>query len=166
MNARPLLLACLVGAVGCSTTYAPKPGPRIAVGLQGGAPVFFRDGQRFELGVLGGDVEEMVAGNPVAEEHARTYKFRVRSGLVCVLGGVVLAGGGMYLAAKGLDNRGDNGLPIAGLGLLGGALVLDVVGLVLLLTAQPHLWDAINIYNDGKAYTPAAARPSGTIFTF
>src|SRR5262249_1267457 len=36
-----------------------------------------------------------------------------------------------------------------GNGLLVGALVADIVGFVLAVNAPPHVYDAINIYNDG-----------------
>jgi UPF0716 family protein affecting phage T7 exclusion len=42
-------------------------------------------------------------------------------------------------------------LPVAGPVLLGAGLVADFVGLVVMLNAVPHLYDAVNAYNDGLA---------------
>ena len=150
---------CLVAVVGCSSTYLPKTGPRIAVSMEAGQPVFIRDGQRFTGGMFGGDIDKAVEGNPAAEEHARTFKNGMRGGFACVMGAVVLLGAGMYTSFQGVGNSRDARVGTS-LGLLGSAIVLDIVGLVWMLSAQPHLWDAINIYNDGKAYIPVGARPS------
>ena len=161
----------LVANLGCSTTYLPKAGPRLSVGLEGGMPTYFRDGQRFEGGMLGGDIDKAVAGNPAAEEHARTFKTRMRGGYIMMMGALVLLGGSFYTMQQGViggDDRTRSTYFQATMGLLSGALVLDIIGLVMVMTAQPHLWDAINIYNDGaaSAATPAQPLVSHTPTTF
>jgi hypothetical protein len=47
-------------------------------------------------------------------------------------------------------------VPVAGLLVLGAGVVAYFTGLSVMLSAQPHLYDAINAYNDGVEGAPAS----------
>jgi hypothetical protein len=134
----------------CSTSYMPRSSGRISVVQVGGIPSYVRDGKVYEGGVGGGELEEAVHGNPEAEQHARDYKSGTISGLVSVLVGAAgMFGGAGLLAADSAAADHDRGRQISGAALAGAGLTAYIVGLVLITTAQPHMWDAINVYNDG-----------------
>jgi hypothetical protein len=46
-------------------------------------------------------------------------------------------------------------LPVTGLAMMGAGLIVDLIGLVLVARATPHLWDAVNAYNDGAGAAAA-----------
>ena len=137
---------------GCSTNYAPRPNPRVAVVMQGGTPVYIREGRVFPGGGFGGDLREAVQGNPEAESYAKAYRTNMVAGVTTALAGVVstIGGGILYVASS---SRPENERS-ATAETIGGTLALSGVaafatGMVLMLNAQPHLWDAVNAYNDG-----------------
>ncbi len=156
------LLAVL--ALGCTSTYEPRRGPRLSVLLENGGPVLVKRGQRFPIG-LGDGLVEAVADNPEATEHALEFRDRNTTGLLMAVGGLLLEIGSSVLLVQQVvatDNRrGETGplLPVA-LGGLGVSLVLEVAGLVYVSSAPPHLWDAINRYNDDA--TAACEAVTGT----
>jgi hypothetical protein len=118
-----------------------------------GNPAYVRDGRVYEGGVFGGDIVEAVRGNPEAEEHAHAYKNGMIGGFVAVLGGGVSMGAGIAFLALGTANHslgsgGSTEQTTGGL-LFAGGLGAYITGLVLMLNAQPRMWDAINVYNDG-----------------
>src|SRR5580700_4013526 len=146
------LVSC---SLGCSSVYMPRPGPRLAVTMDEGRLAYVRDGKRFEGGWLGGDIEEAVRGNPQAEEYAHDFKSGVVAGFATtmiasavIVGGVVVTG----IEEGAPANR--NSVPVTGLAMMGAGLIID---LILVTRAAPHLWDAINAYNDGVA--PPATPP-------
>jgi hypothetical protein len=114
--------------------------------------------------VLGGNVDEAVAGNPAAEAEARSYKNKSIAAFVLSTLGAVGAGvGAGVLVYDETRATPDNGLMAASLTSLLGGLTLSLVGSIVALNAQPHLWNAINIYNDGVpayAWPPAPAQPA------
>jgi hypothetical protein len=153
------LLFCglLAPGLGCSSAYVPQRSPRVAVVMSGGIPSYVRDGKTYAGGLAGGDLEEAVRGNPEAEEHARDYRASTITGLVTTLVGTVAVGTGAgLLAADNAAREPEKGRQVAGAATLGVGLVGYIAGLVLIASAQPHLWDAINIYNDGLAPRPPA----------
>ena len=81
-------------------------------------------------------------------------------GFVSTLVGVASTVGGASLvvanSSKSTDDR-DTTLETAGGALIIGGLVASIVGLALFMNAQPHLFDAINAYNDGL---PEYGRPA------
>jgi hypothetical protein len=161
---------------GCSTSYAPKPHPRVAVVMQGGTPVYIREGRVFPGGGFGGDLREAVEGNAEAEEHAKSYRTNMVVGVSTALVGIAstVAGSALYIGnSTGPENERDGTAQAIGGTLAVSGLVAYATGMVLMLNAQPHLWDAINAYNDGvdngpstRAYgqhmTPAAATYGST----
>src|SRR5262245_23326268 len=152
---------------GCSTAYAPKPNPRVAVVMQGGTPVYIRDGRVFPGGGFGGDLREAVQGNAEAEEHAKAYRTGMIAGVTTALVGVAsgVAGGILYFSnANGPENERNGTAEAVGGTLFVSGLAAYVTGMVLMLNAQPHLWDAINSYNDGvdAARAPRGNEPTAT----
>jgi hypothetical protein len=143
--------------------------PRIAVVQEGGSPTLVRDGQTFSVGLFGGGLEDAVQGNAAAEEHASTYKTLSIAGWSVYVAGLGSSVAGLYLLAS--ENKvGGSDNDAAGAALALGGVAALVTSLVLLTSAQPHLWDAVNIYNDGidasLAYPirspPGLVRPPAT----
>lgn len=162
-----VLCSILALNTGCSTSYSPRPGPRVAIIQRAGTPAYFRDGRVYDGGMFGGDLEEAVAGNPEAEAHARAFKSGMVGGFVASLLGAVGLGVGLVTFAHGTaegragESRGKTNQTI-GAGVLAGGAVAYLTGLALMLNAQPHLWDAVNVYNDGLIPGPGpphAAQP-------
>ena len=134
---------------GCSSAYIPRPGPQISVLMEDGRPTYVRDGKKFDGGFLGGDIEEAVHGNPQAEEYAHEFKSGIVTGFVLSMIGAAGVVGGAVVAAAEVDQpRASNAVPVGGLAVMGAGVILDLVGLIMVLNAQPHLFDAINSYND------------------
>jgi hypothetical protein len=155
MIARPTTrsaLALLLSlATGCSTAYMPRPGPRVEVIMKSGTPSYVRDGRVYEGGIFGGELEEAVRGNPEAELHARSYHNGMTTGFIlALLGGASVIGGAGFVAA-GTNGSGSNDTTrqTAGATLLVAGLVADIVAIIVVSTAEPHMWDAINVYNAG-----------------
>jgi hypothetical protein len=148
----------LLGLTACSTTYTPRPSPRVHLAISGGSMVLMRDGQEFGLGPLGG-VSDALVGVPEAHDHAETYESFTLAGFVVGIAGAVAsgAGAGIFLADS-IDRGGSPSTTATGiaLGLVIGGLGAAIVGASFQLAAQPHLFDAINIYNDsvGDGFVP------------
>jgi hypothetical protein len=130
-----------VATIGCATSYAPRPSHRLAFVESGGALRLTRDSQSFGIW----HVDQAVAGNPQAEVEARTYVHRTTAGLVLDLAGIGLVVGGSVLGNSSSSRaRRDEGA-----GLVFGGFASITTAIVLVVTGVPHLYDAINIYNDG-----------------
>lgn len=138
-------------SVGCSSAYVPVQSPRLSFAIENGHAIYWRDGQKFDGGLFGGSIEEAVRGNPHSEEYARQYKTGTEAGFGLMLGGLgaVIGGSAVAMAEDGRGNVG--GPALTGLGLMGVGLVSYLVGAIVALNAAPHLWDAINAYNDAPA---------------
>jgi hypothetical protein len=156
MRSTVIAAAILVSfTTACTSSYVPVQGPRLSVVMEGGTPTYVHDGQRFSGGFLGGDIEDAVRGSPKAEEYAHDFKSGMVTGFVATLTGALAAGVGAGLAG---GESAQNSSPTAGLVTLGGGALLYVVGLGVLFAAQPHLYDAINAYNDDFDHAEAPAR--------
>jgi len=132
----------------CSSSYQPARSPRISVIQEGGSPTLVRDGQTYSVGLFGGGLGDAVEGNPAADEHATTYKTLSIAGWSVYVAGLGSSIAGIYLLADSNRGGGDSGQETAGAALALGGVAALVTSLVLISTAQPHLWDAVNIYND------------------
>jgi hypothetical protein len=124
--------------------------------MQGGTPAYLREGRVYEGGGFGGDIDEAVRGNPEAEAHARAYRAGMIGGFAATMAGVAstIGGGMLYFANSGDDaTQRDTTAQAAGGVLFLGGIAAYITSTVLFANAQPHLWDAINIYNDG-VYDP------------
>jgi hypothetical protein len=143
----PATVALALVSAACSSSYQPARSPRISVIQEGGSPTLVRDGQSFSVGLFGGGIEEAVRGNAAAEEHATSYKTLSIAGWSVYVAGIGSSVAGLYLLADNKVGGSDNDTAGATLALSGVAAL--VTSLVLIASAQPHLWDAVNIYNDG-----------------
>jgi hypothetical protein len=144
------VLALVSTTLGCSSAYIPRPGPRLSVLMEGGTMSYVHDGKTYEGGLFGGDLEEAVRGNPQAEEYARAYKTGMTAGFATSMLGVASFVGGLTVTGAQLPPSDSNrSLPATGPILAGVGAVAYLVGLVVMLNAAPHLWDAVNTYNDG-----------------
>ena len=150
-----VVLLGLVFAEGCTSSYEPAKSPRIATVVAGGQPTFVKDGVQFGSQVWGTGLVDAVHGNPRAEHHARVGRNLIAGGFVLGLVGLGSEIGGLVVAVH--DNNQPNGeaSPLA-IGLIIGGLATALTGSALIMAGQPHLYDAINIYNDSVDVRPTA----------
>lgn len=154
------VLASLLSTAGCSTSYTPRPSPRVAVVFEDGAPALEKNGTTNKIGPFGGGLVEAVEGVPEAEDHASTFRGRMIGGFVMSLAGAVAGGLGLgLLIANQAKDDPEDGLRNASLGLAFGGLGLSLTGSILMASAQPHFWDAINVYNDAVSPVPYPPPP-------
>jgi len=146
----------VITLLGCSSNYMPLSRGRVAVTMRGGKQVYVRDGQMYEHGLLGGGLQEAVAGNPAAEAAAGEYRSRMKTGLLTMLLGTAgMIGGTVYASTSLVRNESsDLDLQLA-LGAMLAGTVLMLVGSGYLASAEPYRWDAINIFNDGGTEMPS-----------
>ena len=140
---------------GCSSSYEPARSPRIETVVDGGQPTFVKDGERVGSLTFGTGLVDAVQGNPRAEHHARVGRNLIVGGFVFELAG--LGGEIGALAVLAHDrSQGETQASALAVGLLIGGLVATTTGIVMIFAGRPHLYDAINIYNDGVAGCPPA----------
>jgi len=121
-----------------------------------GTLAYVRDGKMYEGGLFGGDIEEAVHGNAQAEEYAHKYKTGMEAGFATTMVGVAGLFGGLIVTDLGTESQaGNRAVPVTGLITAGAGLVLYLTGLFVMLNATPHLYDAVNAYNDSVPPTPA-----------
>jgi len=150
------LVACTSA---CSSAYIPQPGPRLSVVMENGSLAYVHDGKTYEGGFLGGDIEEAVQGNPRAEGYAHDYKSGLVTGFALSMIGIAGMVGGATVTTVGETQSGGNqSVPVTGLVIFGAGLLLDLIGSGLMVGAVPHLYDAVNAFNDGVA-PPGPPRP-------
>jgi hypothetical protein len=151
----PYSVCAIAGLVGstpaCSSAYIPQPGPRLSVVMESGSLAYMRDGKKYEGGMLGGDIEEAVRGNPRAEQYAHDYKSGMVTGFALSMLGIAGMAGGLTVEGIQEANQptGSQNVPVTGLVIFGAGLLLDLVGSSIMLGAVPHLYDAVNAFNDG-----------------
>jgi hypothetical protein len=122
-----------------------------------GAPHVVRDGVDKGGFTFGDGVVNAVQGNRRAEEEARLGRNLIIGGFVLDLTGLALETGGLVYT---IENPQRNGA--LGLGLAFGGLSVALAGTIMILNGQPHLYDALNIYNDGleePTWTPRPPAP-------
>jgi hypothetical protein len=164
-HARPIAAVTLCCcAFGCTSSYVPRPSPRLSLIMEGGTYAYVRDGKKYEGGVLGGDLEEAVRGDPTAEEYASQFRTGMTAGLVLTTVGALGVVGGLVLTgADASQTTPGHPLPPTGPVVCGVGLVTELVGVIVGLNAAPHLFDAINAYNDAlgsRAEAPPTPGPS------
>jgi hypothetical protein len=149
MRQRLATVVCAVLATatsaGCSSAYIPRASAHLSMRMDTGSLVYERDGKKFEGGLFGGEVDEAVQGVPLAEKYASDYKTGVTGGFVAVLAGAAAIIGGTSLSAT---EYGQGATTVPGWTTVGAGVVAYFVGLAWMLSSQPHLYDAINAYND------------------
>jgi len=157
---RPLaaVSAALLAQAACaSTSYTPRSDGRIATILVDGHPALSKNGKTIPAN--GDGLEEAVAGNPAAEEHARSYSHGVHLSIAENLIGLGAFIAGTLVVVPKKDAMGMD-LPVSserqtvGTILFVGGLVSLIVSGFQMATAQAHFTDAINVYNDGVAPWP------------
>jgi hypothetical protein len=146
---RALALTALFATTACATSYAPQNTGRVSIVMEGGAMRLYKNGKTYRPGPFGGDVDEAFAGNPQAAEEAESYQTSQTTGTILSFASLALEIGGGALLAVSPPNSNGNGSLVPALGLMGVGAVAAIVSLVFTASAQPHLLDAINIYNDG-----------------
>ena len=143
-----LLAVC---ACACSSGYEPARSPRISTVMESGWPTFVKDGTRYGNPAFGVGLVHAVQGNPRAEEQARIGRNLAIGGFVVDMAGLGSEIGGLVALQHDQDRREPSALST---GLIFGGLGAVIVGTVLLLSSQPHIFDAVNIYNDGVGTSP------------
>jgi hypothetical protein len=146
----PAALALACGGAACAPpSYMPRPSPRIQVVSEGSSIALVREGRIYRAGTLGGGLVEAVQGNPRAEEEAKSFEKKTTAGFVLsILGAVSVGVSGGILVANQLSRSPSDTLNGASLGLAIGGVTFSLVGSLVLQSAAPHVWNAINIYND------------------
>lgn len=146
---RGLALLSVAALLSCSTKYQPQLGPRLSIVMEGGSPVYVRDGKKFEHGFAGGGLVDAVEDDPEAKAAAETYHSRMTSGFALYLVGTACLITGVSVGLSHIDDnqRSNSTDALAIGGLLCGFAGL-ISGGVLLVSGQPYQMDAINIYND------------------
>jgi hypothetical protein len=147
MRATAIFLVMSIVSVGCATSYRPQETDRISYVLDGPGFSLYKNGEEFGAGGLSSAPIRAVAGNFQAEEHARTFVRRSR--IAWTLYGVAIAS---LVTALSLnpDGHAQGDRRQAGLifGISGFTTLL--AGGAVFMTAPGHLYDAVNIYNDGQ----------------
>ncbi len=152
-----LALAALPLLSGCgAATYTPRPSPRIQMMTDNGSMVLVKNGRTYPFGMFGGQLEEAVQGNPQAEAEAHAFRTKTTTGFILNMVGSVAGGVGAGVrVANQISDTPSNGLMAGSIALVLGGLALSIAGSALQSSAQPHVWNAINIYNDGLPAYPA-----------
>jgi hypothetical protein len=153
-STRRVLALLVLGPLGCTTSYEPVRSPRIAIVDNG--TTFLKDGQRYDGG---SGLIDAVAGNPQAEEMARSaYRNRVTGTVLYIAGFPIVIGGPIVGAA--LEDEG-NGKVVA-LASLGTGIAVWITSIVFRAQVGPQRLDAINIYNDSVSSEPPRDPPAAT----
>jgi hypothetical protein len=162
--ARSVGAVLLVAQLACAgaASYQPRPSPRIAP-LHINGRVYVRDGQRFEIGLLGGGGgEALVAGNETATALMRKHQRKQTASWILFGLGLGTSIAGTTLVFTGDDHE-RLGVGLAWLGLLPMAISLGFS-----LSARHDLVNAVNVYNDAlegpiapDAFHPLPPPPGG-----
>jgi hypothetical protein len=147
LEARLAALAVVTSAVGCAEFYVPQSHGRLAIAGGG----IYKDGRRYGLGWFGGDADQAVAGDPRAEEQITTAQSQRAACTVSVLLEL-----GLLIAAVATipSSQWQQPAPLSDTvrmpffwltmgGIAGGATAGVLCG-----SAQTHMVNAVNMYND------------------
>lgn len=129
--------ALLLGALACSTTHQPRVSPRIAFVIRTGEAEYVKDGRRYPIGPLGGDLPGLVAGNVEAERLAGRARHQLAVGVPAYLTGAAAVIIGLLVHKP------------AGWVAVGSGAAVGAGGIVLMGAGFTNTVDAINVYNDG-----------------
>ena len=151
------IMASALSALGCATSYYPNS-PHIAVVRGQFQRGFVKEGVYYPGGLFGGRVTDAVRGVPEAERHAEAYGTLSTAGSIGIFGSEALGITSSVVSATA--SRGDAKTD-AEIGLVVASGVALVTGIVLHLMAEPHLFDAANIYNDEIDRRARTAGPAG-----
>jgi hypothetical protein len=141
-----LVAICSALGVGCASSYTPREPGRIHFVRTAGGRVLEKDGKRYGMSGLASDPILAVSGNPAAEEHARTFVSRTQTSGIVFLLGVAVAVPGLALNTT---EPGHMDRKIAARGSAGAGMAAAMGALIAIVLSRHHLYDAVNIYNDG-----------------
>jgi len=148
-------------SAGCSSSYVPAVSPRLSLVQDGGGWAYVRDGKKYDGNIFGGELDKAVEGNPQAEKYAHEYQSGRAAGfLISLLGASTAVGGLVVFDAQANAQSSSQNLPVTGLIIIGAGLIADLIGAGIQLSAMPHMYDAINAYNDGLSGPPGAPPPA------
>ena len=136
---------------GCATSYRPQDSGRVSFVLDGPGISLYKNGQRYGASGLSSDPIRAVTSNPVAEDHARTFVQRSR--IWAILSAVAVASLATAIAVNP-SGHGEHRDISTALAVTGFASLIG--GTVVAATGISHIYDAVNIYNDGL--TPIARK--------
>jgi hypothetical protein len=162
-KAAPLLLATLTALPACSSSYMPRPGPRIAIMQHVGNPVLVKNGRQYNIGFFGDGLIDAVEDNEAALERAESFRTRTITSFAMELGGVLFAIGGTGLVTSEAVNerREVTGAALLGASMAFAGIGLMIAGIFVMSSAPPEFYDAINIYNDSVMPAPVYIPPAG-----
>jgi hypothetical protein len=154
MRAIAFVVIIAGAASACITPYQPKANKRIQVLDAVGVRTFEKDGAIVSDGLFGGGLYDIVANDARAADDAAAHRTDITWSVG--VGGVSVAS-----AAAGaiLLLSGQRGLVVPGALAVSAGALGTIPFTILQLTADTHLWKAINMYNDDvDAAGPCAAR--------
>jgi hypothetical protein len=139
-------LVVIIGLIfaGCATSYHPQDSGRISFVLDGPGISLYKDGERYAAGGLSSDPIRAVAGNPAAENHARAFVRHSRIWAILTAVAVVALATSIAVnpSAHGEHRDLSAALAVTGFASLTGGAIMG-------FTSVSHIYDAVNIYNDG-----------------
>lgn len=122
-----------------------------------GVRTWTKDGRVSVDGPLGGGLYDLVKDNPRARNDAIAHHIDIAASVV--IGAVSLAAGGTGVALLASQQQ---ELAVPGIVVLSAGVLGAIPATILQLTADTHMWRAINIYNDDLDAPPASG-PSGPV---
>lgn len=134
--------------IGCATSYRAQEPGRVSFVMDGPGFSLYKDGERYSAMGLSSAPIRAVEGNQIAESHARIFVTRSRVAWILYGVGLAALGTAIALNPNGHARGGERDASVI-LGISGIASVL--AGGTVFMTAPSHLYDAVNIYNDGQA---------------
>ena len=141
------VLLTLVFSQACTSSYEPARSPRIATVIDSGQPTFVKDGVHFGSAVWGTGLVDTVQSSPQAQHHARVGRDLIAGGFALSLAGLGSEIGGVVVLAQDTNEPSGKASGLA-IGLLVGGIAAALAGSFMIMSGQPHVYDAINIYND------------------
>ena len=159
MMTKALIASSLAVALvaGCSSTYVPRRHQSLRLVIEAGVPSVVKNGRLYPVGLLGGGLVDATEDNPRAVEHAEAFHSGMTWGVVGYVAGLV----GIVASPVALEAaRNDNDRVALFGGLLLGGLAVSMLGVASMVSAQPRMYDAINVYNDDILFGPPPAAES------
>ena len=137
-------LLLTMSCISCLTHHQPRASPRVQVMDAVGTRTFVKDGRVVVDGPLGGGLYDLVKDNPAAANDAIAHHIDLSLSVVIGAVSVVAGGTGIALLASQEPDLATPGIAAVAVGVLGA-----IPATILQLTADTHMWRAINLYNDG-----------------
>ncbi len=132
-----------VSCTSCLTHYQPRASERVQVIDAVGVRTWAKDGRVVTDGLFGGGLYELVKDQPRARNDAVAHHIDIA--LSVAIGATSLAAGGVGV---GLLASQQQDLAVAGIVAVSVGVLGAIPATILQLTADTHMWRAINIYND------------------